>query len=317
MNEFGTQKSRKEISRREFVATASAATAAALTGCAHVDFGEPSAEPVIDIHQHTDYTGRSDADLIQHQRTMGVTHSVLLPAGRWFGLEATVGPITHAYALVKKYPKRFSFFSNEVPYVGFARAQIERYLKLGAIGIGEQKFEIDCDSVWLRQVAELAQEFNVPVLMHFQHAKYNTGIERFHKVLETFPRVNFIAHAQTWWANIDKNAQQEILYPKTPVTPGGISDRLLSDYSNMFCDTSAGSGLNAFTRDEDHMRGFLARHQDKLIYGSDCNDTAGAGTKCQGAQIIAMIRKLAPSKEAERKILYGNAKRLLRLPEAV
>ncbi len=248
---------------------------------------------------------------------MGVTHSVLLPAGRWFGLEATVGPITHAYELVRKYPKRFSFFSNEVPYVGFARAQIERYLKRGAIGIGEQKFEIDCDSRWLTQVAEIAQEFNVPMLMHFQHAKYNTGIERFHKVLEKFPRVNFIGHAQTWWANIDKNHKQEELYPKTPVTAGGISDRLLSDYANMFCDTSAGSGLNAFTRDEDHMRGFLARHQDKMIYGSDCNDTAGAGTKCQGAEILAMIRKLSPSKETERKILYGNAKRLLRLPSFV
>jgi hypothetical protein len=32
------------------------------------------------------------------------------------------------------------------------------------------------------------------------------------------------------------------MYPKTPVTPGGITDRLLSDYPNMFGDMSAGSG---------------------------------------------------------------------------
>jgi len=302
--------------RREFLKLSTAATLASVVGgCAHTSRHAQS-EPIIDIHQHADYGGRDDAGLFEHQQRMGITHSVLLPAGRWFGLEARVDPPPHAYRLVKEHPRRFSFFSNEVPYVADVRAQIERYLKLGAIGIGEQKFEIDCDSRWFQGIAELAQEYNVPVLMHFQHAKYNTGIERFHKVLERYPRVNFIGHAQTWWANIDKNAKQEVLYPKGPVTPGGITDRLLSDYANMFSDTSAGSGLNAFTRDPDHMRGYLARHQDKLIFGSDCDDREGQGAKCQGAQIIEQIRKLSPSKEVERKILYGNAKRYLRLPLA-
>ncbi|HMJ91514.1 MAG TPA: amidohydrolase family protein [Candidatus Acidoferrum sp.] len=309
------EESRNRFSRREFLATTTGAVAStALAGCAHV---AAPIEPIIDIHQHTDYTGRADEHLIQHQRVMGVTHSVLLPAGRWFGLEAAVGPNEHAYQLVRKYPKRFSYFSNDVPYVADARKRMESFLKRGAIGIGEQKFEIDADSVWLKQVAEFAQEYDVPVLMHFQHAKYNTGIDRFHKVLEKYPRVNFIGHAQTWWANIDKNHNQPDLYPKTRVTAGGITDRLLSDYPNMFGDTSAGSGLNAFTRDEGHMRGFLARHENKLLFGSDCNDEVGHGAKCQGAQIIAMIRKLAPSKEVERKILHENAKRVLKVPRDV
>jgi predicted TIM-barrel fold metal-dependent hydrolase len=166
----------------------------------------------------------------------------------------------------------------------------------------------------MHRVFAIAAEFKVPVLMHFQHDKYNTGIERFHKVLERYPRVNFIGHAQTWWANIDRNHRQPELYPRTRVTAGGITDRLLADYPNMFGDTSAGSGLNAFTRDADHAREFLQRHQDKLLYGSDCNDKVGAGAKCQGAQILSAIRRLAPTKEIERKILHGNAKKLLRLP---
>jgi predicted TIM-barrel fold metal-dependent hydrolase len=134
-----------------------------------------------------------------------------------------------------------------------------------------------------------------------------------HRTLEKFPRVNFIGHAQTWWANVDKNHLQPALYPKTKVTAGGITDRLLSDYPNMFGDTSAGSGLNFQTRDEGHARAFLAKHQDKLVLGTDCDDRVGSGPQCDGAQILAGIRRLAPNKAAERKILYENARRLLRI----
>jgi predicted TIM-barrel fold metal-dependent hydrolase len=163
-------------------------------------------------------------------------------------------------------------------------------------------------------VAEVARAFGVPVLLHFQHGMYNLGLERFHKMLEAFPTVNFIGHAQTWWANIDKDAEQPVLYPKTRVTPGGLTDRLLRDYPNMFGDLSAGSGLNSLIRDEEHTRGFLERHQDKLLFGSDCNDVIGRGPGCQGAQILAALRRLVSGKRVERKILFENARRLLKLP---
>jgi len=107
------------------------------------------------------------------------------------------------------------------------------------------------------------------------------------------------------------------MYPKTPVTRGGITDRLLSDFPNLYGDLSAGSGLNSMLRDEEHARQFLARHQDKLLFGSDCSDTAGQGDKCLGARILAAIRRLAPDQAAVRKILSGNASRLLKLePQA-
>ena len=38
-------------------------------------------EPIIDIHQHLNYADRTDAHFLQHQRHMGVTQTVLLPAG--------------------------------------------------------------------------------------------------------------------------------------------------------------------------------------------------------------------------------------------
>lgn len=295
-----------QLSRRAFLATATALIATDLTSAA-------APEPIIDIHQHTHYAGRSDADLLAHQRTMGITKTVLLPAGSKHGLEADAWGNDSCLALVQKYPKEYFFFANELPDIADTRTVIETYLKRGAIGIGEQKYFVDADSRHIELIAAIAQTYNVPVLLHFQHGKYNMNFARFHKVLEKFPRVNFIGHAQTWWGNIDRNHDQPTLYPKTKVTAGGLSDRWLSDYPNMFGDLSAGSGLNALQRDEDHAREFLRRHQDKLLYGSDCNDAVGQGEKCSGAQQIATVRRLVNDPKILRKIFYQNASRVLKI----
>lgn len=283
------------------------------------------AEPIIDIHQHTDYGGRSHQQLLAHQRAMGITTSILLPAGRPVNKPSTHDGISNGlqakctgndvcYQFAQEHPKEFLFGANEVPDLPDTIQKIEKYLKLGAVIIAESKFGVECDSPEMQKIYALAADYNVPMLMHWQFKMYNYGFERFHKMLEKFPKVNFIGHAQTWWANIDRDHQdQAILYPKSKVTPGGWTDRLLRDYPNMFGDVSAGSGLNSLIRDEDHTRGFLERHQDKLLYGSDCVDTIGRGPGCQGAQTIAAIRRLSVNNGIARKILFGNAKKLFRL----
>ena len=250
----------------------------------------------------------------EFSRRVGVTTTVLLPAGSKYGLAAGCGGNETVVNLARKHPGQYLYFANEVADLPGAREEIGKYLRGGAIGIGEQKFDVDCDSIHIERLAELAQDHGVPVLMHFQHKTYNTGLERFHRILEKFPKVNFIGHAQTWWGHIDAKHDPGVLYPETRVTPGGVTDRLLRDYPNMFGDLSAGSGLNSMLRDKDHARAFLDRHQDQLMFGSDCNDTLGQGTGCQGARILAAIRELAPSRAALRKILYKNAAGLLGIP---
>ncbi len=299
------------VSRRAFVAATCATICGSIVPASESDV--LSAELIIDIHQHTHYSGRGDDDLVAHQRKMGIAKTVLLPAGSKYGLEADAWGNDTVVALAKRYPKEFVFFANELPDIPETRAVIEKYLKLGAIGIGEQKFEVESDSKHIELIASIAREYSVPVLLHFQHGKYNKSLDRFHKILEKFPRVNFIGHAQTWWGNIDRYHDQTVMYPKTKVTPGGITDRLLADHPNMFGDLSAGSGLNALLRDEDHAREFLKRHQDKLLYGSDCNDVAGEGEKCSGARQLAALRRLISDQKVLEKILFRNASRVLRI----
>lgn len=309
------------MNRRRFIQTTGIALAGAAVGRLKA---QPVADPVIDIHQHLSYSGRSDEQFLAHQLAMGVTLTILLPAGRQVsrpsthdggsnGLAAGISGNQPAMNFVQAHPQAFRCFANEVVDLPDAVATLRPFLQDGALGVGEQKFSVDADSPPIAAIAELAREFDVPVLLHFQHGMYNQGIERFHKILETYPTVNFIGHAQTWWGNIDKRHQQEVMYPVTPVTPGGITDVLLTNYPNMFGDLSAGSGLNSLIRDEAHARGFLERHQDKLLFGSDCNDTLGRGPGCQGAQILAAIRRLSPDAAAQRKILFENSRRLLRL----
>lgn len=317
--------SRVELSRREFFVKAGLlAAAATVPGCA--SFEGTRGEMIIDIHQHVGYSRKTTDTLLQHQRVMGVTKTILLPAGRNVnsatthegvsnGLEAKCLGNEDCYRLAKANAKHYAFAANEVPDLADAIEVIEKYLQLGGVAIAEQKFGVECDSPGMQRIYELAARYRVPVLMHWQYKRFNYGFERFYKMLEKYPKTIFVGHAQTWWAHIDKNYKDDTsnLYPKGKVTAGGLTDRYLRDYPNMYGDLSAGSGLNAFKRDEEHGRDFFIRHQDKLIYGSDCNDSAGFGEKCQGAQMIAEIRKLVPDAKIRRKLFSGNAKKVFRI----
>ncbi|MCB1063550.1 MAG: amidohydrolase [Verrucomicrobiae bacterium] len=307
------------MKRRRFL-TSSAATLAVSPLFSAV---AEAKEEIIDIHQHVNYHGRQNSEMLAHQRAMGMSKTVLLPSGSQLARESThlgssnglaarvFGPGA-AQRVAAQYPGEFVWFANEVPDIETTKSELERWLDLGACGIGEQKFSVECDGKEMRQIYDIAKAYGVPVLIHFQHGKYNHGFERFHKILEAYPTVNFFGHAQTWWGNVDAKHEPTDLYPKGKVTPGGITDKYLSDYPNMFGDLSAGSGLNAMTRDLEHAAGFFDRHQDKLCYASDCADTVGNGSKCSGAGMRDVIRDLVKDPAARAKIFSGNAKRLIK-----
>jgi hypothetical protein len=149
-----------DISRRGFLTLACVALAQA-------------DEPVIDIHQHTDYSGRTDEQLYRHQRNCKVTKTVMLPAGSKYGLDGGCGGNDTVVAYTRAHPKESVFFANELPDIPEAKSVIEKYLEMGAIGIGEQKFHVDCDSKPMQLMADIAKHYHVPVLMHFQHDTYS------------------------------------------------------------------------------------------------------------------------------------------------
>src|SRR5258705_3941678 len=110
------------LSRRAFLGTAAAALL-------------PAAEPVIDIHQHTNYAGRTDEELIAHQRIMGVTRTVLLPSGSIYGLAVGAGGNESVVALARRHPELFLYFANEAPDLPGARQGLGTKLKKCPVGI--------------------------------------------------------------------------------------------------------------------------------------------------------------------------------------
>ena len=207
---------------------------------------------------------------------------------------------------------------------------LRQAIQLGAIGFGELISRVPVDGPEMKSVYQLATEFQVPVLVHFQEPSatgsmgFNTGFGRLPGLLKEYKGTVFIGHAQSFWASIGKEALSGGLYPSGPIKHGGLTDRMLSEYPNLYGDLSATSGLNALARDPDFSREFLSRHQDKLLFGSDCNCRDGRGNgqdsrhplavgKCIGRETLAILKQLS-SPEVFRKITWGNSVKLLKLP---
>jgi uncharacterized protein len=275
--------------------------------------------PVIDMHFHE---RRASALNIAHQQGAGVTAANLLARD-------------DAAAQQAQHPALFPcwFVSTDITKPEAAQI-LTQAVKRGAKGFGELKYPVAADGPEMRRIYDLAAELNVPVLIHFQEigqpaapGGYNTGIKRFAAILKAYPRTKFIGHADAFWANISADYHEQEAYPTGPIVPGGVTDKLLSDYPNLFADTSANSANNALSRDAEFTKGFLARHQDKLHFGSDCNcdDGKGGGAAQNSDRVAPRMRGKCVAQETLkvltdsstpaifRKIAWTNAHRLLGL----
>ena len=149
-------------------------------------------------------------------------------------------------------------------------------------------------------------ELDVPILVHFQEVPHfegegvwSTGFKRFEAMLKAYPKTKFIGHADAFWANVSADYANEAAYPTGPIKRGGITDKLLGDYANLFGDLSANSGNNALSRDPEFTADFLARHQNKLVFGSDCScqDGNGGGVSQNNNPAAARMRGKCVARE--------------------
>lgn len=309
------------ICRRDFLGII-AATATAATLKAQSPPSTLWGGPVLDIHHHL--RQNSDANVV-HIDGCGVSKAVLL---------ARANAADGVKALQGKHPGRFMWSASADITRPDAEDLLTEAVKNGAVGFGELKFHVAADGPELRRMYTLAGELGVPILIHFQEVPhfagegtFSTGFKQFAAMLKAYPQTRFIGHADAFWANISADYVNQAAYPTGPVKPGGVTDKLLADYPNLFGDLSANSGNNALSRDPDFTAGFLTRHQDKLIFGSDCScaDGKGGGVsqnnnpaasrlagRCVARETLALLKK-STTPAAFRKLTGENGHKVFRI----
>jgi len=310
------------MNRREFLdSVAAVAVAPALTSQA------PAQEwgtPVFDLHCHL---RAQAASVLAHLDGAGITKANLLTRG---------AAAEQVKALANQAPGRFIWFNSYDVAKPDAVQVLTQAAQDGAQGFGELKYHVAADGPELRRIYDLAAELRVPLLIHFQEVDHfpgegtwSTGYARtFEGILKAYPRTTFIGHADAFWANVSADYQNQAAYPTGRIVPGGVTDKWLADYPNLYGDLSANSGNNAMSRDPEFTAGFLQRHQGKLMFGSDCgcSDGHGGGVsqnnnpaasrmagKCVARETLSLLKRLT-SPATFRRLVWENAHALLRIP---
>ena len=311
------------LSRRQFLtsagATCCAGWAAHAIGREDGQDSTANRQALIDCHLHINHRDRSIAETVQHMDATGTDKAFILPLETGEGgVVLTADTVLEAF---HKHRERIIPFCQCDVRKSNVLDRISAYHKLGCRGVGEQKEHVPLNDRRIENVIALCDELNWPITIHFQDGKngYNQGLaEHLETYLKRYKRVRIIGHAQTWWAHIsaDVPAPEKTLYPKGPVKPGGVIDRLMSDYPNLYADLSAGSGFNSLARDEDFTAGFLKRHRKQLLFGSDCpcRDGQGANFKglCFSHRLQEFLRRMVNDRDALNDIFHANAMRALK-----
>jgi uncharacterized protein len=307
-----------ELTRRGFASAIAGAACSA--GALHGQATEPWAgDSVVDCHHHLRSTAEAN---ITHLDGCRISNALFLTR------DVAADRIR---AIRAQYPSRFLGWlaGTDITKPG-AEEILTNAVKSGASGFGELKFHVEAAGPELRRMYALAAELNVPILIHFQEVPHTptegvfaTGFRNFEAMLKAYPKTKFVGHADAFWANISADYANAAAYPTGKIKRGGVSDKLLGDYPNLYGDLSANSGNNALSRDPAFTPGFLERHQDKLIFGSDCacSDGKGGGVsqannptaariagKCVARETLSLLKRTT-SPAVFRKLAWDNARK--------
>lgn len=252
---------------------------------------------IIDVHAHvfafpvikgkgTDTTFMSMEEQIALMNAKGVDKAIILP------LNNPETPTEHqsigeVLYICKKYPGRFIPFCNVDPRLPLRPDLIkiedvsfilEQCKEAGCKGLGEVTARVYWDDPAVLLLLEGCEKVGFPVTFHSITAEANCyglideiGLPRLEKVLARFPNLKLFGHSPGFWSEIsgEVTPKEKNGYPETPVKPGGRIKELLRRYPGLYGDLSAGSGLNALTRDPAHAYEFIEEFQDRLMLGLD------------------------------------------------
>ena len=274
---------------------------------------------MIDFHAHFGRLARerypslpplSAHQLVDRMDREGIDVAVLLP------LESPEG--SWGYLLTEEvvkarnlYPERFVAFLCVDPRYPLVDDFIDHFCRHhGCQGFGEHVNGLPFDHPLNLAIYAKCDEHDLPLVFEINKTLLchdDVGLPRLERCLATFQNITWCGHGPGFWAAISGDDDGRPGYPGGPVVPGGAIDRLMAKYHNLYLDLSAFSGYNALTRDPGFTVGFVQRHWQRMLLGTDIvhpNDEL---------PILRWLAELDVSPEVRQAIADSNARRVLGL----
>jgi hypothetical protein len=293
--------------------------------CAAQEGGAPVAR-VVDCHNHVNWYGHDADAMVRDMDRHGIDLTWVLTweapprefstgafRSIWPGRDCL--PVEDVLAAAARYPGRLVPFYAPDPRQPYALERFQSAVEhCGVRGFGELKCQVMLDNPWLLQILGFCGEKGLPVIFHMDVPLprwevgrdpgywYCCDWDNLARALEACPDTALIGHGPAFWREISGDADScPDPYPKGPIAPGGRIWEWLDAYANLHCDLSAGSALNALSRVPAVGREFLLKYQDRCLFGRDAFDE----------RMQQFIRECGLPEEAERKVMGGNALRLV------
>ena len=248
----------------------------------------------IDIHAHATpfpqyapihATGRpfvTPQEVIDFYDQLSIEKGVLLPivSPEYMDEQFTSSDCKY---IADQYPDRFLWFCNVDPRAAGNNPNadlsklINHYKSLGAKGVGELTANLYADDPLIDNLLYHCEECDMPVTIHiapkigdYYGIVDELGLPRLEKMLKKHKKLKILGHSQCFWAEMSADVTEESrsFYPTGKVAEGRVA-KLMRDYENLYCDFSAGSGMNSLARDPEYAAKFIEEFSDRLLYGCD------------------------------------------------
>jgi hypothetical protein len=255
---------------------------------------------IIDAHNHPDWHGHDLKKFLANMDKYNIDRTWLLswesPADE-FDVEyfhvlppgcrsESAIPFSRCLSYIERAPERFVLGYAPDPRRPDSIARLKAAVKIyGCRVCGELKLRMMYDNPDALRMFRYCGEEGLPVTVHidyeFDNGRnyprpnywYGGGIDAFERAIKACPDTNFLGHAPGFWAHISGDDQYDkTAYPTGKVVPGGKLVSMLREYPNLYCDMSAGSGANAFSRDPEFAKEFILEFQDRILYARDYFD---------------------------------------------
>jgi len=292
------------------------------------DSTKPKDVRVVDAHNHVKWYGRTADDLVRNMDTFGIDvtwaltweappHEISPSAAGtlWPGRDCL--PIAHVLEAVEKHPTRFVPFYAPDPRQPRALKRLQGAVQhCGVRGMGELKCQVMLDNPYLLEMLHYCGEEGLPVIFHMDvplprhDASADPGYwyccdwDNLARALELCPKTTMIGHGPAFWREISGDADAAPShYPKGDVLAGGRLWKYMDTYANLHCDLSAGSALNALSRNPAIGREFLMEYADRCLFARDSDDD----------RMQRFVTGCNLPEESQQSIMGGNALRLVPL----